>query len=111
MFGIDVYDFELVKWVVEVIYNKGVKNMVIMFGSKGLFVFDGKKFIYLLVFLVVVKNMVGVGDVFNGFLVLGFVKGKLLELVLCYVSVFVFLVVEISNVFDMFEYEFVIYWI
>lgn len=53
--------------------------------------------------------MVGVGDVFNGVFVFGFVKGKLLVFVLCYVSVFVLFVVEMFNVFDMLENDFVFY--
>lgn len=36
-----VNDIELVKCVVKIIYQKGVKNIIIILGSKGLFVYDG----------------------------------------------------------------------
>jgi len=94
-------DIETAKKAAEIIYNKGVKKVVITLGSKGSIAFDGNKFIYSPAYTAVVKNTAGAGDAFNGALAASLAKGKQFSYALRYASAFSSLAVETSNASEM----------
>ena len=74
--GIDVNDLDSAKRAAEIIYSKGVKNVIITMGAKGALVYDGKSFVGIKAQTVVAIDTTAAGDVFNGALVVALNEGK-----------------------------------
>ncbi|MEH0833691.1 PfkB family carbohydrate kinase [Pectobacterium cacticida] len=99
--GIQVTDTASAMAAAEVIYHRGVKNVVITLGRKGSVAFDGSRYIFSPAFPAVVSNTAGAGDAFNGALASELARGHSLENALIYASAFASLAVETPNASDM----------
>lgn len=74
--GIKVENYEDARRASRVFLEKGVKNVVITLGGKGVYINDGKRDELLDAIPVAVVDTTGAGDAFNGGLVCALAEGK-----------------------------------
>lgn len=74
--GIAVADLESANKAAEVFFSKGVENVLITLGSRGVYVSDGKRAEIIPAFRVKAVDTTGAGDAFNGGLLAALAEGK-----------------------------------
>lgn len=78
MTGVKVVDLATAKEAAKVFYEKGVKEVIITLGEKGVFVSSGEKEDIIDPYKVKVCDTTGAGDAFNGGLLAALAEGKTL---------------------------------
>ncbi|MHC9244702.1 ribokinase [Aeromonas jandaei] len=92
--GLVIKDNESAKLAAEIIYNMGVKNVIITLGDKGCHYFNGQRHIHLSGHKAAVIDSSGAGDSFNGSLAASIANGKSIEDALIFANAFASLKVE-----------------
>lgn len=96
--GICVENDEDVVKVVQVLYEKGICIVLIILGSCGVWVSVNGEGQCVFGFWVQVVDIIVVGDIFNGVLIMVLLEEKLLLEVICFVYVVVVIVVICKGV-------------